>query len=170
MQSWIRSSANHLCLLLGLVSGIGASEAQPIDAVEDWVLTADRAAELANFAPGSDEHWYYRCLLAQQNGQLVEVDNMLKQWRRQHRYTDRFHRIQMRQTLLWVEKDPSVGKARLERDFSPDWDDPNPERHAHYPTVFPTPWSTWAGLEDEFKQQGIAVERETYMSGSVRWL
>ena len=74
------------------------------------MLTADRAAELANFAPGSDEHWYYRCLLAQQNGQLVEVDNMLKQWRRQHRYTDRFHRIQM-QTLLWVEKDPSVGKA-----------------------------------------------------------
>ncbi len=70
---------------------------------EEFVLSSDREATLAKLVPGSQEFYFYSCLVAQQKGDFAEVDKLLKQWRDLHGVSSEFDSMEFRGKLLAVD-------------------------------------------------------------------
>lgn len=80
---------------------------------ERFALADDREAVVASLVPGTDEHFYYRCLLWQHQGKLPEVDALLPRWEALHPDSGLRPRIHLRQAALWFDRDPIAGAQRL---------------------------------------------------------
>ncbi len=75
--------------------------------LEAFALAKDRAKALDQFVPGTDEHYYHACLVAEQAGKLDEVERLLAAWNKQHGETEHFVQVRNRLHLLRYEKDPA---------------------------------------------------------------
>lgn len=81
---------------------------------ERFALADDREVVVASLVPGTDEHFYYRCLLWQHQGKLAEVDALLPRWEALHPDDSGLRsRIHLRQAALWFDRDPVAGAQRL---------------------------------------------------------
>ena len=85
-----------------------ASQAAEIGFIEEFALANDREVTLAKLVPGSQEFYFYSCLVAQQKGDFETAAKLLERW-------DRFTapsecgNIKLREKLL--EVDPSDAKS-----------------------------------------------------------
>ncbi len=99
-------------LAAGLASAFftpSVAAAGEVGFVEDFALSADRAAALKQLVPGTDEYYYYNALHLQNTGDFAGVDGILKQWieRRKGRNA-MIEEIECRQALLRYDKDPKA--------------------------------------------------------------
>ena len=74
---------------------------------ETFALATDRQAALAQLIPGTEDHFYFSCLLRQHERKLDEVPPLLASWVERHGRTDRVLEIETRQALLNYDRDPN---------------------------------------------------------------
>ena len=74
---------------------------------EVFALAADREAALAQLIPGTEDHFYFSCLLRQHEGKLEQVPPLLAAWVERHGRTERVLEIETRQALLNYDRDPN---------------------------------------------------------------
>jgi hypothetical protein len=98
------------------------------DLAERFALASDRAAVVDRLIPGTDDYYYYRGLLDQQQGKLLEADELLKSWdaalSEGKRSDPRQDCLAERQAVLWFERDPVEGARRLQRCLEISFDAP----------------------------------------------
>jgi hypothetical protein len=102
-----------------------------LEQLEAFAL-GDRDAALAQMVPGTEDHDYHRALLLQERGKFREVDALLADWRTRHGETERWSRIDRRQTLhkLGALDKKAIEKVRdelgVELDHQADLDSERP--------------------------------------------
>jgi hypothetical protein len=74
--------------------------------VEEFALSADRAAALKQLIPGTEDFYYYHSLHLQNTEQFAKVEELLKPWIERHGQTARVREIQHRQALLTYAQSP----------------------------------------------------------------
>lgn len=80
---------------------------------EKFALARDRAQALQQLIPGTEEYYYYHCLLFEQQGKTDEARKFLETWIQRHGRTSRVEEIVNRQALLLLEKDPKPSWERI---------------------------------------------------------
>ena len=98
----------RLATIVLVLTAAAASFAGEIDYIEDFSLAKDRTVPLGQLIPGTEDYFYYHALHHQNNGQFAKVDELLKPWIKEHKYTSRVREILNRQALLKYEKDPQT--------------------------------------------------------------
>ncbi len=79
--------------------------------LENFALAKDRTKALEHLIAGTEEHYFHSCLVAEQAGNLKDVEALLAQWNKRHGETQLFREVRNRLHLLRYDKDP---KASLE--------------------------------------------------------
>jgi len=97
----------QLLAVLALLAPAVPAQGVEIGFEEDFALSGDRAAALEQLIPGTPEHYYYRCLHAQNEGRLDEVPALLELWIERHGRGGRVQEIENRQALFGYERDPA---------------------------------------------------------------
>src|SRR5258706_780595 len=77
-----------------------------LEILEALALSTDRPAALAQLLPGSEDHDYYRCLHAQHAGRFDDADQIIDAWVDRHGHSERFARVELRQQLYRLDRDP----------------------------------------------------------------
>lgn len=122
---------------------------------ERFAVADDREAVVAALVPGTEEHFYYRCLLWQHQGKLAEVDALLPRWEALHPHSSRAGRIRLRQAVLWVDREVAVGAPRLAHEVGvdlalkqvvPPTDDPAPVDGPQLPSTLDPQVFAWDAL------------------------
>ncbi len=80
---------------------------------EKFALAADRAQALQQLIPGTEEYYYYSCLLHEQQGKHEEARKLLETWIQRHGRTSRVEEIVNRQALLLLDRDPKGSWERI---------------------------------------------------------
>jgi hypothetical protein len=91
-------------------------QSNTIPDVEQFALAKDRKAFLDRLVPGSEEDYYFRCLHAQNTGDLEWVAQALPRWRDAWGETARWTSIRNRQAILNYQFQPDAS-ARLFQDI-----------------------------------------------------
>ena len=87
-----------------VVSAIAATEVDPF--LERFAL-GDRKEALSQLIPGTHEWYFYHCIDSQHRSDFARVDQLVKDWTKQHRYSEQRDAILMRQALLLYNEDPA---------------------------------------------------------------
>ena len=100
-------------ILVSMASPTSAQGTRPAGAEsvgfeELFALEVDRAAALEELIPGTEEHYYYRCLEAQHRAAFDEVAPLLATWIERHGRSSRVVEIENRQALLTFDRDPAA--------------------------------------------------------------
>ncbi|MEM9280921.1 MAG: hypothetical protein AAGA96_03780 [Verrucomicrobiota bacterium] len=74
--------------------------------IETFALAEDRREAVAQLIPGTEDFYYFSALLAQQEGRLDDVGQLMEPWRKRHGETARYVEVRNRQALLQYEDDP----------------------------------------------------------------
>jgi len=82
---------------------------------EKFVLAADRAETLRQLVPGTEDFYYYSCLVEEQRDRREEVAKLLATWVQRFGWTARAHEIANRQALLGIEEFPKPSFEHLRR-------------------------------------------------------
>jgi hypothetical protein len=77
-----------------------------LEILEALALSDDRSAALAQLLPGSEDHDYFRCLHAQQRGDLDEADRIIASWPDRHGDNALYRRLTLRQLMYRVMREP----------------------------------------------------------------
>ncbi len=98
------------CALTVLMAPTGTpplwGQGQPIDFVERFAMSDDRAAVLAELVPGTEEYYFWHCLHFQNTQQFDKAAEMLKVWDNRLGETARLREIRHRQALLQYSTRP----------------------------------------------------------------
>ncbi|MEM8678081.1 MAG: hypothetical protein AAGF97_01895, partial [Planctomycetota bacterium] len=103
------------CCMLALLSRPVYGEA--IGFVESFALAPDRGEVLAQLVPGTDEHFFYSCLHAEQQRDFDEVTRLLNAWIKQLGRTSLAQRMEAREKLLQYDAHPEATIAYLCREL-----------------------------------------------------
>ncbi|MCA8962308.1 MAG: hypothetical protein KDC38_17405, partial [Planctomycetes bacterium] len=95
---------------------------QTIGFEEEFALADDRAKALEKLIPGTEEHDYYRSLLALQAGEFDRVEAIVGDWPERHGRTERYTRIRHRLALQRFALDPEGTFAYLIDAFDLEFD------------------------------------------------
>ena len=97
-----------LLLFLAMLAGVRPVKAEPVSWMERYALSDDREAMLAELIPGSDDYYFYHCLLFQTTGQLARSEATLRDWLASHKGKETPAIVAMtdRQRLLSYEASP----------------------------------------------------------------
>jgi hypothetical protein len=79
---------------------------QDIEFVEQFALSGDREATLAELVPGTDEYYFFHCLHYQNTQRLDEAERMLKAWENRRSENALIRQMRHRQALLGYSDDP----------------------------------------------------------------
>jgi hypothetical protein len=79
---------------------------QEIGFAEEFALAQDREAALAKLIPGTEDYYYYHALHFQNTGQTKKLAEILKQWEKRFRSSNRRETIVRRQALIDYGKNP----------------------------------------------------------------
>ncbi len=95
--------------------------AQQISFWETFALSEDRDKALERLVPGSEDYYFFHCLHAQNEGDLDEVESLLKRWIKAHGATQQVRVIENRQALLKYGEDPKATLDHLKRQLNLDF-------------------------------------------------
>ncbi len=84
-----------------------------LEILEALALSEDRGAALAQLLPGSEDHDYHACLRAQHRGDLDEAERLLASWPDRHGQGAMYRRLQLRQLLYRVVREPALAADEL---------------------------------------------------------
>ncbi len=99
-------------LLLGVCPLLKAAD---LAFLEEFAVPEKRAAALQQLVPGTDDYYYYHCLNHQHQGQLAQVDALLRTWFERCGETERLKQIRNRQALLNFDQKPAETADYLRR-------------------------------------------------------
>ncbi|MCX7819959.1 MAG: hypothetical protein N2652_12260 [Kiritimatiellae bacterium] len=112
--------------------------AQSLRFLELFALSTNREAALAELVPGTDDHFFFRALHAQNQGRRDEVRRILDDWIRARKGAEppAARELRHRQALLDYEHDPKSSLDYLRRELNLRFDHSRraPERRADLPT------------------------------------
>jgi hypothetical protein len=77
-----------------------------LEILEALALSDDRSAALTQLLPGSEDHDYFRCIHAQQRGDLDEADRIIAGWPDRHGTHSRYRTLTLRQLMYRVVREP----------------------------------------------------------------
>ncbi|HZE96631.1 MAG TPA: hypothetical protein VE981_06380 [Planctomycetota bacterium] len=80
---------------------------------ERFALALDRAQALQQLIPGTEDYYYYHCLLHEQQGRPEEARKLLETWIQRHGRTGRVEEIVNRHALLLLDKEPKASWERF---------------------------------------------------------
>ncbi len=123
MQRWTCGAVLATGLGLGILAPRAQAEPQgrQADFEEQFALSTDRKALLAQLIPGSETFYYWSCLERQHAGDFAAVESLLRTWR--ERFGDsnaRYAEIAVRQHLLTFDQNPKRGWEWLRNQLGPD--------------------------------------------------
>ncbi len=84
-----------------------------LEILEALALSTDRPAALAQLLPGSEDHDYFTGLHAQQRGALDEAQRIIDAWPERHGRDQRLERLEVRQLMYRVMRDPNSAADEL---------------------------------------------------------
>ncbi|MEP6864044.1 MAG: hypothetical protein ABJE66_25675, partial [Deltaproteobacteria bacterium] len=84
-----------------------------LEILEALALSDDRGAALAQLLPGSEDHDYFRCIHAQQRGDLDEADRIIAGWPDRHGAHSRYRTLTLRQLMYRVVREPEPAADEL---------------------------------------------------------
>jgi len=84
-----------------------------LEILEALAFSTDRPAALAQLLPGSEDHDYFTSLHAQQRGALEEAQRTIDAWPERHGHDDRLERLEIRQLMYRVMRDPKSAADEL---------------------------------------------------------
>ena len=84
-----------------------------LEILEALALSTDRPAALAQLLPGSEDHAYFTGLHAQQRGALDEAQRIIDAWPERHGHDQRLERLEVRQLMYRVMRDPNSAADEL---------------------------------------------------------
>jgi len=120
----------HIRPLALFVTCVALWAADPLDQHEAFAWAEDRAQALARFTPGSEQHWYLRGLLLQQQGDLPGCEALLAAWAKVEPDAALLRRLRLRQAALWYDRNPVESCDRLIAQLSLDFPSRPPEAAA----------------------------------------
>ncbi len=136
MRSQILSSVVFTSALACATGSLAFAQSPPGGFRETFALSKDRQAALSQLIPGTDEHYYFSCLLHQHEGQIDSVPPLLTAWIQRHGRTYWAQEIEARQALLSYDRDPQ-GTSRWLVDrmgLKFDWRQEVPGKPSELPT------------------------------------
>ena len=101
---WLQGTT--LAALVCAILLVPASRGGDIGYIEEFSLARDRADALKQLIPGTEDYYYYHCLLFEQQGRVDEARKFLESWIRRHARTARVEEIVNRQALLLLDREP----------------------------------------------------------------
>ncbi|MCC6783877.1 MAG: hypothetical protein IT457_13625 [Planctomycetes bacterium] len=133
MRSSSIRGVSRACLGLVLsaacgITGSAGAQGTPIGFEERFALSTDRASTLAQLIPGTEDHFFFSCLLAQHEGRLDAVPPLLLAWIDKHGRTARVVEIENRQALLRYSSDPAATLKHLQAQLGLGFDDQRTQR------------------------------------------
>jgi hypothetical protein len=140
--------------------------------LESFALAKDRAKALEHLIPGTEEHYFHACLVAEQAGNLKEVDALLAQWNKRHGETAQFREIRNRLQLLRYDQDPKATLEYLRYHLGLQF---NHERIVEgRQTKYPSSLDAKAVSREEIKRHGYSNSNSSDLSGftdaAIEWL
>jgi len=139
---------------------------------EKFALAQDRKQALQQLIPGTEDYYYYHCLVHEQEGQKDEVRKLLETWVKRHGWTTRAIEIANRQALLQLESDPKTSYEYVRRQLNLTF---NHQREIEgQATHYPTRLDPSEVARDKWKQQAFSYGGSTDLSGfadpALDWL
>lgn len=137
----------------------GSDPYRDLDFLENFALAEDRAAQLFQLVPGSDQAFYYQCLLYQQQGRLKEAALLLDRWQKDRSRPGThllFNNMKLRQLLLNYDLDPAVSLPLLrdELDLSFTGRVSQAQNQTRLPSRIKPDQISWDSLKRKFLQDG----------------
>ncbi|NUN47922.1 MAG: hypothetical protein HUU15_03730 [Candidatus Brocadiae bacterium] len=83
--------------------------------IEAFALARDRSKALDSLIPGNEDHFFHACLVAEQGGDLKQVEGLLAQWNKRHGETTLYREILHRLRLLQYDTQPARTIEHLRR-------------------------------------------------------
>ncbi|MEX2578347.1 MAG: hypothetical protein WD342_04750 [Verrucomicrobiales bacterium] len=99
------------CCLLSISPDVRGNE--EIGFIESFALADDRAKAVAELIPGTEDYYFFKALLAQQERRLEDAEDLLEPWIKRHGETPRVVEIRNRQALLSYTNAPADTLAYL---------------------------------------------------------
>ena len=139
---------------------------------EKFALAQDRQQVLQQLIPGTEDYYYYHCLVHEQQGRPDEVRQLLDTWVKRHGWTARATEIANRRALINLEGEPKASYEYLRRQLGLHF---NHQREVEgQATHYPTKLDPSSVSRDKWKQQGFSWGGRTDLSGfadpALDWL
>lgn len=148
-----RSRLIPFCIMFSYLFPYGYSlqAENEIGFLETFALAPKRAEALAELIPGTEDHYYYAALLAQQEGRFDEVSGLLEPWEKRFGKSERWQEISRRQALLTYTKDPARTMAFLRDELGLSFTDKQeiPGEAALLPTSLQADQISWTAFWEE---------------------
>lgn len=147
-SSVFRTAAVLFLLPISLAAAPG--DPPGIGFAETFALADDRAAAIAQLVPGTEEHFFYSCLLAQHEKRLDEADQLLAAWREQHGETAKLAEMRNRQMLFRFPDRPGETFAYLKKELGLNFDHHQQKLDAKpdFPTTLDPAEITWEAFRE----------------------
>ncbi|MCE9583425.1 MAG: hypothetical protein K8T20_13145 [Planctomycetes bacterium] len=140
--------------------------------LEAFALAKDRTKALESLIPGTEEHYFHSCLVAEQAGNLKEVETLLAQWNKRHGETQLFCEIRNRLHLLRYDKDPKASLEYLRYHLGLQFSHQRIVEGSQ--TKYASALDAKAVSRDEIKRHGFANSNSSDLSGftdpAIDWL
>lgn len=123
MQRWAFGAVLATGMGLGILAPelTAAPQGRQADFEEQFALSTDRKALLAQLIPGSELFYYWSCLERQHAGDYAAVEGLLRTWRERFGESNsRYAEIAVRQHLLTFEQNPKRGWEWLRNQLGTD--------------------------------------------------
>lgn len=140
--------------------------------LEAFALAKDRAKALDALIPGTEEHFFHACLIAEQAGDLKQVESLTAQWNKRFGETAQFCEIRNRLQLLRYEKDPKGTLEYLRYHLGLTF---SHERAVEgRKTSYPAQMADSAVSRDEVRKHGFSCSNSSDLAGfsdaALEWL
>lgn len=124
---------------------------ETIGFIETFALAEDRAAAIEELVPGTEDYYYFKALLAQQEGKRAEVAALLEPWIKRHGRTARVIEIEHREALLQYADNPQLTLAYLKKQLGLTFNHQQERLDAKpdFPTKLDPASFTWESFRDE---------------------
>lgn len=124
---------------------------ETIGFIETFALAEDRAAAIEELVPGTEDFYYFKALLAQQEGKNGEVAALLEPWIKRHGRTSRVVEIEHREALLQYTDNPQLTLAYLKKQLGLTFNHQQDRLDAKpdFPTKIDPKSFSWESFRDE---------------------
>lgn len=143
-----------------------------IHALESFALAKDRSKALDQFVPGTDDHFFHSCLLAEQAGKLEDVERLLAAWNKQHGETSQFVQMRHRLHLLRYEKKPAdtLGYLESHLGLSFDHERESEVRDAKYPDRLDNARIERPAVKESGLNHSNSSDHSGFQDPAIEWL
>ena len=105
----------YLLTFVSFIAVMPSYSDETVGFIETFALAEDRAAAIEELVPGTEDYYYFKALLAQQEGNRAGVAALLEPWIKRHGRSARVIEIEHREALLQYTDNPQLTLAYLKQ-------------------------------------------------------